>query len=387
MDEKQLEKRFDWIEEELRSEREITKQSGDKLDSLENQLESLSSQIKDLTSEVSRLAALSSRIHQMDEVLSNHRVEVSRQLEASEERRSAQEKQIEELRKADQRSLAKNLDGIQKELDRLSKIEQTLANRQEEEIRISRVLGELELENEKINHKIESFEQTVFGFEDGRNQDNRRTQEFELEVKEIRKGLDRTRGDLEAVDDRARRNEIRNAELSAAEKERNDAQQSWIENQGMKLVEFDKNWQAWEKRFGEIEKLATDFDERLKVYEETYRVLQQMKSDLDKVIEKLERRISEVSEMHRLAEEKSKQDWSAFQADDMKRWNTFKLSNDEQWREHDRTHANIANDTEKLHVDTARLIEGLDGMTMRDQTRLNELLSLINEWFSEGEES
>ena len=319
MDDQQVEKRFEWIDDERRKDKAETKQKLDKIGDVEKVLGTHSEQIKELTSEVTRLAALATRIHQMDETLSKHRIEVSKQLDIAEERRTAKEKQNEELRKVEQRSTASALDDIRTELSKLTLIEQTLENRREEEIRISKALGKLELHVESLTNKIEEFDRTVAGIEDGRSKDNRRVVEVENELGDLRKGLDRTRGDLEAVDDRARRNEIRFAELAASEKERLDAQHAWIENQGMKLVEFDKEWQEWEKRFNSMEELAADFDERLKIYEDTYRSLLKMKTELDRVIEKLERRITEISEMHRLAEDRNKQEWASFQADDMKR--------------------------------------------------------------------
>lgn len=385
MDEQQVEKRFKWIDEERRKDKVDTKRALDKIGDLEKLLGTQSEQIKELTSEVTRLAALATRIHQMDETLSKHRIEVSKQLEIAEERRTAKEQQNEELRKTEQRSAASTLDDIRTDLSKLTQIEQTLENRREEEIRISKVLGKLELHVENLTNKTDEFDRSVAGFEDGRAQDNRRVMEVEHELKDLRKGLDRARGDIEAVDDRARRNEIRNAELTASEKERLDAQLAWIENQGMKLVEFEKEWQNWEKRFDAIEQLSADFDERLKIYEDTYRALLKMKTELDRVIEKLERRITEVSEMHRLAEDRNKQEWSSFQADDMKRWNTFKLSSDEQWREHDRRHEKLQDELEELSTNSTRLIQNYEALKETDRIRLSELVSTMREWLAEIE--
>ena len=153
----------------------------------------------------------------------------------------------------------------------------------------------------------------------------------------------------------------------------------------MKLVEFEKEWQNWEKRFDAIEQLSADFDERLKIYEDTYRALLKMKTELDRVIEKLERRITEVSEMHRLAEDRNKQEWSSFQADDMKRWNTFKLSSDEQWREHDRRHEKLQDELEELSTNSTRLIQNYEALKETDRIRLSELVSTMREWLAEIE--
>ena len=106
MDEQQVEKRFEWIEDERRKDKANTKRALDKSGDVEKLLETQSEQLKELTGEVTRLAALATRIHQMDETLSKHRIEVSKQLEIAEERRTAKEQQHEELKKADQRATA-----------------------------------------------------------------------------------------------------------------------------------------------------------------------------------------------------------------------------------------------------------------------------------------
>ena len=186
MDEQQVEKRFKWIDDERRKDKAETKKALEKIGDVEKLLGGQSEQIKEITSEVSRLAALTTRIHQMDETLSKHRIEVSKQLDIAEERRTAKEQQNEELRKVEQHSAASTLDDIRTELSKLTQIEQTLENRREEEIRISKVLGKLELHVESLTNKTDEFDQSVAGIEDGRTQDNRRVMEVEHELGDLR---------------------------------------------------------------------------------------------------------------------------------------------------------------------------------------------------------
>ncbi|MFA9489709.1 MAG: hypothetical protein ACERK1_00585, partial [Anaerolineales bacterium] len=84
-------------------------------------------------------------------------------------------------------------------------------------------------------------------------------------------------------------------------------------------------------------------------------------------------------------EDRNKQEWSSFQADDMKRWNTFKLSSDEQWREHDRRHEKLQVDLEELSSDSTRLIQDYETLRETDRIRLSELVSTMREWLAEIE--
>ena len=48
---------------------------------------------------------------------------------------------------------------------------------------------------------------------------------------------------------------------------------------------------------------------------------------------KLERRINEVTEMQRLAEDRLRQEWVSFKTDDQKRWTGYSLSSEESFRD------------------------------------------------------
>jgi hypothetical protein len=45
--------------------------------------------------------------------------------------------------------------------------------------------------------------------------------------------------------------------------------------------------------------------------------------------QKFERRINEITEMQRLAEDRFRQEWVTFKADDQKRWTSYTISQDE----------------------------------------------------------
>ena len=58
--------------------------------------------------------------------------------------------------------------------------------------------------------------------------------------------------------------------------------------------------------------------------------------DFNRIGDRLERRISEASEMQRLSEERFRDEWNDWREDDQKRWKQLTLSSDEVWRNHDK---------------------------------------------------
>lgn len=383
MQAEQIEKRLAWLDEQRREDADSLSRITEKLGRIEETLASHGQQFQDLSSEVTRLAALATRIHQMDETLTKHRQEVSRQLEDFEERRSEKDQMLEDIRTADRKQVAQSLDEIRKDLSRIEAVEKTLETRREEQVRLSGAIGDIRQRMEDLEAHDDQRRSTLAGFEENLKQASKRVAEVSSETLEFRKRVDSLRGDFDSLEDRLRRVEVRTSEIAAGEKERRDAQNLWEEQQKLKLIEFEKAWSEWQERFTAFEKQADDLDERMIAYEETYRSLTKLQNQLDDVLERLERRIHEVTEMQRLSEDRIKQDWGTFQAEDQKRWSTLKLTVDEQWRDHHRHHEKVEDKLQNLDDDVQEALEKLSDWAGTDQQRLKELLATLRDWAAE----
>jgi mevalonate kinase len=97
---------------------------------------------------------------------------------------------------------------------------------------------------------------------------------------------------------------------------------------------------------------------------------------------KLERRINEITEMQRLAEERLRQEWVSFKADDQKRWTGYSLSSEESFRD-------LRKDVQKFDQrintldDAAQVIQDqLHQTTDTTEQQLQELMNVIHEWMT-----
>ncbi|MEJ2606882.1 MAG: hypothetical protein P8Z41_09430 [Anaerolineales bacterium] len=222
--------------------------------------------------------------------------------------------------------------------------------------------------------------------EEGRKQDAKRIADVQSEISNVRKGSHEIRGEFDSILDRVRRIEVQISELKASEDEQQEAQKIWAEQQNLKQAEFERVWKEKEKKFDEYIKRGGELDERLLAFEVAYQNLKQVKDDLDKALDRLERRINEVTEMHRINTDRSKQEWSAFQADDQKRWNTYKLTADEQWREHSRLHDKITAQLDLLEENSTEALRLLNMMRENDLERLTHMMTMLREWAAESKE-
>ncbi len=387
MDPDQLEKRLAWLDEQRLKDAETIRQLTKTVESLESAQAALSKQLQTVSEENSKLAVQAARLHQVDDTLAKHRKEVAKQMEIAESRRSEKEKHLETLRKTEQKGISKQVETLKMELSRIRELEEALETRREEQIRLNSDLDGLTKKYDKVESEFQETQIQFKSIQESQQKEHKQLGDLENELAEVKRRAVGTRTELEGLADDVRRVDVRTSEAAAAEDERSQAQAVFFERQDLKLVEFDKAWASWEERFEEFERDAATIKEKVISYDETFRAALKIQDTLEGLMERIERRITEVSEMQRLAEDRLKQDWNSVQAEDHKRWNTFKLTNDEHWRDHDRSHIKLHETMASLEKTIASAAQDLSAVREHDESRVRELVVMIREWASEIERS
>ncbi len=185
----------------------------------------------------------------------------------------------------------------------------------------------------------------------------------------------------------ARRTEARAGELVTAEAERRSLQTQWVEAQSLAQAERDRTWAELRDKTEATLKTFEEYAHRVEQYAETNREVKRSAEELKQTSELLERRITESAEMQRLAEERFRQEWAAFLADDQKRWTTHMLLRDEQWREHDRLTTKQEERIENLEEQLTESLDTLRHLQAVDANRLQSLLTLLREMMAEYDQN
>ncbi len=115
----------------------------------------------------------------------------------------------------------------------------------------------------------------------------------------------------------------------ASESDRRQAQIGFIEQQSLAQVDRDRGWKEIQTRFETFLRQTTNLDQQLLALEETQRSVRRSQDAFDDMNTRLERRINEITEIQRLAEDRFRQEWVTFKADDQKRWTNYSLTQDE----------------------------------------------------------
>ncbi|MGQ0602633.1 MAG: hypothetical protein ACT4QE_13175 [Anaerolineales bacterium] len=383
MDLAQVEKQVEWLDGERRKDRQEITALQERLTSVATENSGLVRRIQQLESNLSAANAQLQRLNKIDEILEQYRKEMTRQVEELEKRRIEAVREDERLRKIDREGSNKSLGDVRKSIENIGRLEREIEIRKEEESRVARLVAELQKKVLDFNKMVDDRNRAVTLVEEGRRTDTKRTTDLVGEIGEVRRRIDETRTKLEMVEDIARRGDVRMAEVVHAESDRRAAQTQWMEAQSIRYNEQERAWVELKAKVEASLEGMEDYARRVNQYAETNRELMRSAGDLRQASELLERRMGEISELQRLSDDRMRQDWNAFLADDQKRWTTHMLLRDEQWREHDRTNEKQVERVDSLEEQAAEMLDSLAHMKELDANRMQTLLNVIREMAAE----
>lgn len=378
-------KRLDWLEREHRKDQGRIAELEEKLTAREPEFDLLRGQIKETNTNLARVASSASRLEQFDSLVAQYRAEVNKALDEVEKRREKQERETETRRRAEVENLNISLNDLRKQLEAIDELRKNLLTRFEEDNRLNRALLELTRKLEEFSRVDEDIRRSVRVLDDARKQDAKRLADLAGEQSSIRKRADDAREKADLLADSVRVTETRLNELLASEGDRRQAQLAFIEAQNLAQVERERAWRDMQTRFESFTRQNSNLDQQIAALEETQRAVKRSQEAFDDINLRLERRIKEITEIQRLAEERFRQEWVTFRADDQKRWTNYSLSQDEIQKDArvslEKLNQRLAEADDQL-LSLKDLVQQVNEST---QAQLQELLNWAHEWLTSFE--
>jgi chromosome segregation ATPase len=333
MDFEQLLKRVEWLDEERRKDKLIIASLDDRLRKVEGNNTSILQEIREISNELNRLKTIPSRFDTVDAAISQLRVEYTRAVESIEKQRIEKDREIEKIRLADIESLNASIANVRKAMEVLPEMKKDIKAREEEEHRLIKLIGEFDKKILEIKRSDEEYRRAQKIIEENVRQDSKRILDLQGEISSTRKRIEEQRGKIDLASENLRKIEMRQNEILNSETERKQSQVAFIEKNNMLQVEKDRVWKEWQSRFELISSQAINLDEQLQTLDATQRAIRHSQAAFEEITQKFERRINEITEMQRLVEDRMRQDWISFKADDQKRWSNYMISQEEQYQE------------------------------------------------------
>jgi chromosome segregation ATPase len=361
MEFEQIIKRLDWLDEEHRKDKSTVEALVQRASNLEGDLKTANKKIKELTTQISHLSTAPARIEQFDNALAKQRIEIIKYIDDLDKKHQGQQPEIDKRYQIQFEGLHKSVADLRKIKEPIAEIKRELKTRADEETRRNKFSADWEMRMQAMVKTVEDIQRAQKATEEPRRQDSKRLADLQGELSAARKRLDEAREKTDLFTDSIRRIETRLNEILTNEAERRQMQINFIETQARLQVERERTWKEWESYLNSLHTQSETLDRNLQDWEVTQRTVKRTQEKYDEIVLKFERRINEITEMQRLVEDRFRQEWVTFKADDQKRWTSFTLSQDE-------THKDTRGDVKKIEEQ----LTSLEDLTQTQQDVLQQ---------------
>jgi len=382
MDFDQIVKRLQWLDEEHRKDKAAIIALEERIASFEGNIEVVKQQVRPLDKQIASVLSTSARIDQFDTIVAKQREDVKKALAEIEKKFQKREQEFTKQHQKDLEPFPKEIDELRQALTPIPSIQRDVKARLAEEARLHTEINELKPPIEEAKRVAEDVARTQRTYEENRKQDIKRVADLQGELAAIRSRIDEARSKADLAADSFKNFDNRINEIMLSEAERKTAQSAFIEKQSVAQIDREHTLKEWQDRSNEFQRQIKILETQSQALEETLRGAKKAQETYNELNTKLERRINEVTEMQRLAEDRLRQEWVTFKADDQKRWTGYTLSQDEGTKDVRRAVQKLDERIAPLNESIQTLQDQLNQTADATEQQLQELMNVAHEWLS-----
>jgi len=332
-----LEKRLAWLDSERQKDKKIISELKDSIEVFKEAIQRQTSEIKKLEIAVKANTPLFGRIETIEGEVSASKTELLKKIIDLEKSMIAGDKKLEKGKREELDALVNRVSDLHLELKPINDLKKAIQTRVEEEFRINQKIEALASELPTFRVNYEELQRQITLSQGERSQESKRVTDLQIENSAIKKRLEEIRNKYDVDKDVIHKVDKKVDDLLASEKERRQAQTEFVEKVSLDQLEQKNQWKTWQQQIDELRPLGSLISGKLLELDEAIRGIKKTQSEFDEINERINRRINEITEMNRLAEDRFRGEWVAFKADDQKRWTNYTLTREEEAREDSRS--------------------------------------------------
>jgi DNA repair exonuclease SbcCD ATPase subunit len=375
----QLEKRVEWLDNERRNDKTNLASLQNRLTILEGENLNLRKQIKELEVLINRNSTQIASMDKYDNRIDRLNIELTKQIREVNERAENNLSEAQKRSKLEVDSTKKTIAELYPLMDMFDPIRTDITALKAEDSRLARLNEELKAKIQDVGRFDEDYRRSLHLLEEGRRQEAKRITDLQGEVASVRKRLEETRGRFDSFSDSFRTFDTRIAEIQSNEKDRRENQSQFIDRVNSSLVEKDKVFVSWEKRFAEIDQFNANLGSQIETLEKIRLSVTKAIQTSEEASQRFERRINEITELQRLNDDRYRQEWTNFKSDDVKRWTNYMLAHEEQTRETTQQFSNLTKQLQEMDDLTALMRDDLDNLSREIVRHVQTILVAFQE--------
>jgi len=381
MDFEQIVKRLEWLDDEHRKDKAALTKFEEHIASIEINIKALKEDIKDLSKKVADIGPVNQRISLFENSLAKQRADITESIDVLEKKHQRREKDIVKRYQAGLEEISKALPPLDQSKD-ISELRKLIKQRVDEDIKLNIAVTELKPKIDAAVRKSEDTAISVKLVEDSRRQDIKRVADMQGEITAVRKRVDDYRQKVELQNDTVQKIENRFTELLVSEADRKKAQVAFIEQQSLAQIDRDHAYKEWVSKIENFKNQNDTIDTQTQALDETLRAAKRAQETYLELNQRLERRINEITEMQRLGEDRLRQEWVTFKAEDQKRWTGYTLSSEENIREIRKTVDKYEERITSMDDSSQTVQDLLHQTTDATEQQLQELMNVFHQWLT-----
>ncbi len=383
MEFEQIIKRLDFLEKQQRANKDTIAALTERLNFFEPSVDIVAKQIKVVAKQVADITPITKRIDQFETMVAKQRNELVKMIEENDKTHTRMEGEIAKRFPPDILELQKSVSQLKTiTTTSLTEFKKTLKERGDEIQRVANTVSDFRTHVDEAKRANEDVVSALNAMDETRKNDLKRIADVQGEITAIRKRVDENRDKYTITADTVRNVENRFAELIASEQERKQAQAVFLDQQTIAQIDRDRSWKDWNSKIEAIQKEASGIDVHIQALDEALRGAKKAQEIYLELNTKLERRINEVTEMQRLAEDRLRQEWITFKTDDQKRWTGYSLSSEESFRDIRKDVIKVGEGIPPLNDITQVLQDQMHQITDTTEKELQELMNVVHEWMT-----
>ncbi|MFZ3071511.1 MAG: hypothetical protein WA110_10380 [Anaerolineaceae bacterium] len=370
----QLEKRVEWLDNERRNDKTNLASLQNRLTVLEAENIALRKQLKEMDLTITKLTTQIASFDKYDNRIERLNIDLTKQVRDVNERAEMNLNEAIKRVKLDIEATKRSVSEIYPFTEQLEPLRTELKTFKVEDARLARLIEEQKAKILDVGRFDEDYRRSLHLLEENRRQEAKRLTDLQGEVVSIRKRVEETRGRFDSFSDSFRQLDMRIAELQTFEKDRKEAQAAFMDKVNNSMLDKDKTFKLWEKRFEEIEKVNLNLNAQMEDLDTSKKAVDKAVSGVDDIVQRFERRINEISEIQRLNDERFRQEWNSFKADDLKRWSNYVLGQEEQLRTINQQLTGTNDQIESLNDITVKTQDEVDRLTRETVRHVQAIL-------------
>ncbi len=384
MEFEQIIKQLDWLDEERRKDKATLAAQVEHISVLNSDIKALTEKIKPLENAIEGYASLSARVEQFDAFLSQQREEMNETFEKIEKNAKKRDKGTKESFLEEFAPLNQSITDISSKID-FSHLERGLKAREAEDLRLSASFTEIKADFDKVIKSNKDLKYAQGLYEDNRHQDIKRLTDTQGEIVALRKRLDEEREKRQLNADTLKNIDLRVAEVLASEHKRKQEQSDFFEKFSVEQIDRERAWKEWIKEADKFNEKTELLETHLQASEDATRAAKKAEEAYAEISQKIERRVHEIVEMQRLSEDRLRQEWVTFKADDQKRWTGYGLTQDETVKNLQKTIEKVEEEITALNDESQTTQDQLHQTTSVTEHQMQEMMNWAHEWLTASE--